>query len=287
MFRSLSQSWEFSKMSYKLIGQHKHLLIFPMVSSLAAALVTISFILPLWQTGQLAEWLTFLDEETATSADPMMYVTAFLFYFCNYFAIVFFNSGLVACVMRIMNGQEAPVSYGMGVALKRLPQIAGWALVSAVVGVILKAIENSHKKAGRVISALFGAAWTAVTYFVIPVVVVDGVGPVEAFKRSTGTLKSTWGTALSGNFSLGFLSFLVMLPVVLVLFALGALMASLQSPLGMAAVVVLGVVLLVVAMAVTGAADMVFKAFLYAHATGKSIPAEIDTSRFDDAFRQR
>jgi hypothetical protein len=287
MFRSLSQSWEFSKMSYKLIGQHKHLLIFPMVSSLAAALVTISFILPLWQTGQLAEWLTFLDEETATSADPMMYVTAFLFYFCNYFAIVFFNSGLVACVMRIMNGQEAPVSYGMGVALKRLPQIAGWALVSAVVGVILKAIENSHKKAGRLISALFGAAWTAVTYFVIPVVVVDGVGPVEAFKRSTGTLKSTWGTALSGNFSMGFLSFLVMLPVVLVLFALGALMASLQSPIGLAAVVVLGVALLVVAMAVTGAADMVFKTFLYAHATGKSIPAEIDTSRFDDAFRKR
>ena len=48
--------------------------------------------------------------------------------------------------------------------MKRLPQIVGWSLVSAVVGVILKAIENSNKKAGRLVSALFGAAWTAVTY---------------------------------------------------------------------------------------------------------------------------
>ena len=287
MFMSLSRSWDFSKMSYRLIGQHKHLLIFPLVSTMAALIVSLSFALPMWQTGQLAEWLELMGDESTARGDVMMYVMAFLFYFCNYFTIVFFNTGLVACVMRIMNGEEAPVSYGMGMAFKRMPQILGWALVSAVVGVLLKAIENSNKKAGLFISSLFGAAWTAVTYFVVPVVVVDGVGPIEAFKRSMSTLKSTWGTALAGNFSMGFLAFLVMLPIILGMFALGWLMISMQSMVGLIIVGVVGVVLMVMATAVTGAADMIFKTYLYAYATGKSIPAEVDTGCFRDAFRQR
>ncbi len=287
MFASLSRSWEFSKMSYKLLGQHKHLLVFPMVSTLAAAVVTLSFILPMWQTGQLAEWIELLDDESVAGGDAMMYVTAFLFYFCNYFVVIFFNSGLVACVLRIMNGEEAPVSYGMSMAFKRMPQILGWALVSAIVGVVLKVIENSNKKAGRFISAIFGAAWTAVTYFVIPVVVVEGVGPVEAFKRSMQTIKSTWGTALAGNFSMGFFAFLVMLPVFLGLFALMWLVGAAQSLAGLIAFGVVAVILFVIAAAITGAADMIFKTYLYAYATGKTVPADLDTARFEDAFRQR
>lgn len=287
MFRTFARSWEFSKMSYKLLAQHKHLLVFPLISTLAASVVTLSFALPMWQTGQLATWLEFLDEESIASADPIMYVTAFLFYFCNYFVIIFFNSGLVACVLRIMNGEEAPVSYGISMAFKRLPQILGWALVAAVVGVVLKAIEKSNKKAGRFVSMLFGAAWTAVTYFVIPVVVVDGVGPVEAFKRSMRTIKATWGTALAGNFSMGFFAFIVMLPVMLGLMALMFLMVSLQSLAGMIAVGIVAVLLIFLSAAITAAADMIFKTYLYAYATGKTVPAEIDTARFSDAFSPR
>jgi hypothetical protein len=178
-------------MSYRLLGQHKRLILFPTVSSIAAVLVIASFVLPLWRTGQLEQWMAFMDEESMSEGNPMMYVTAFLFYFCNYFVIVFFNSALVACVMKIINGESAPVSYGLSFALKRLPQILGWALVSAVIGVILKAVENSNKKAGALIASLLGSAWTALTYFVIPVIVIDGVGPVEAFKRSVKTMKTT------------------------------------------------------------------------------------------------
>ena len=287
MFRSLSRSWEFSKMSYRLIGQNKQLLVFPIISTLAALLVSASFLLPLWHSGQLSEWLTFMDEESAAVGDPMMYITAFLFYFCDYFVIVFFNAALLACVMRIMNGEEAPISYGVGMAMKRLPQITGWALLSAVVGVVLKAIEKSNDKVGRIVSALFGSAWTAVTYFVVPVVVVEGAGPVAAFKRSLNTLKTTWGTALVGNFSLGFLAFLVMLPVLLIVFALGWMALSAGSIVGLIAVGSLAVLLIVVATAFTGAADMVFKGLLYTYATGKSLPENIDMDGFDDAFRSR
>ena len=287
MFASLSRSWEFAKMSYSLLGQHKRLILFPIISSIAAFLVMASFVLPLWQTGTLAEWSQFMDEETASQGDVMVYVIAFLFYFCNYFVIVFFNTGLIACVLKIVNGEEATVSYGVAFAGKRLPQILGWALVSAVVGVILKAIENANEKAGRIVSAILGSAWTALAYFVVPVIVVDGVGPVEAFKRSAKTLKSTWGTALVGNFSLGFFSFLITLPVILVLIGLFALAMMGKSVVGMIAVGVLAVPVLMIVAGITSAANSVFRTYLFVYATGRTMPANVDTSRFADAFRSR
>ena len=287
MFATLSRSWGYARMSYGLVWNNKRLMLFPMISSVAALLVTASFALPLWQAGVLAEWSHLMEADSAVRGNAAIYITAFLFYFCNYFVIVFFNTGLIACALAIINGERASVSYGLSFAVRRLPQIFGWALFSAVIGVALKAIEKSNKKAGAIVAAILGSAWTALTYFVIPVIVLDGVGPIEAFKRSVRALKSTWGTALVGNFTLGFFAFLVMLPLILVLVVLFGVAAAGGSVVGMVAVGVLAVPLIVLAAAATSAADMIFKAYLFTYATGRSVPADVDSSMFAEAFRPR
>lgn len=287
MFASISRSWQFAKMSYSMIWIHKRLLVFPVISSIAAVLVMASFILPLWQTGQLVDWLEFLDEETVTQADPFMYVTAFLFYFCNYFVIVFFNVGLVSSVMRIMNGGSASVGYGLSFALRRLPQIFGWALISAIIGVLLKAIENSNKRAARIVVAILGSAWTALTYFVIPVIVVEGYSPIKAFRESTSILKKSWGTALVGNFSLGTIGFFLALPLILVLFFVFGAAFNSENIYAIGAAVVFAVISVAMLAATTAAADGIFKVYLYTWATGRSLPEDVDADSFDYAFRQR
>jgi hypothetical protein len=285
MFATFSRSWEFARMSYRLLAHQKKLILFPLISSIAAILVTASFILPLWQTGSLAEWMQFMDEDAIAQGDTAMYIAAFLFYFCNYFVIVFFNTGLIACVLKIMNGEDASVGYGLSVAMRRLPQVFGWALVSAVVGVLLSMIENSNKRAAAFISAILGSAWTALTYFIVPVIVVEGVGPIEAFKRSVGTLKSTWGTALVGNFTLGMISFLLMLPVIVVLVGLFWVAESSGSDFAMIVATVIAVPLVLMSVSITTTADTIFKTYLYSYATGRTLPADIDPSEFSEAFR--
>jgi hypothetical protein len=168
---------------------------------------------------------------------------------------------------------------------RRLPQILGWAFVSAVIGVLLRTVENAHKDAGRIVARLLGSAWTALTFFVVPVLVLDGVGPLKAIKRSTVTLKSTWGEALAANISLGFLAFLLMLPVVLA--CAGVLVVARNSGNGplMAGALTAGVVLMVAVSAVTSAADVVLKALLYNYATDRSVPADVDGALFEQAFR--
>lgn len=286
MFESLSRSWDFTKLSYGLLREHKHLTVFPLLSTTATFLVLASFALPLWGLGLFEEWSAAMDSTSEQSQDTAMYVTAFLFYFCNYFVIVFFNSALCACVLEILERGDASVGFGLKFALRRIHSIFGWALVSAVIGMLLKALER-NQRSGRFIAAILGSAWTAMTFFVIPIIVTDGVGPIKAFKRSMKTLKSTWGTALMGNLSMGLIAFLLMLPV----FALGALLfwfaAQGQSEILWVVAILATVVMVIAAVAATATADGIFKAYLYAYASGRGLPDNVNTTEFAEAFRSK
>jgi len=278
MFKTLSRSWEFAKLSYRTVLDHKHLMLFPVFSTIATVLVVASFGIPLWGSGQIETWMNEADQGAASN-DPWIYVTLFLFYFCNYFVIVFFNTALVASTMNIMEDGKGEVRFGLSFAMRRIHSILGWALVSAVVGVILKTLER-NEKIGRFVVSLIGSAWTALAFFVIPVIVTDGVGPIEAFKRSVRTLKSTWGTALMGNFSMGAIGFLITLPILLI-------GAALWYAAGPVAALAVAIPLFFLAAAATGAADAIFKAYLYTYATGRALPEDVDAGLMREAFRSR
>jgi len=283
MFEAFSRSWAYAKTSYGILWDHKRLIVFPILASAAALVVLASFLVPLQGSGALQRWLAAADDETAAAGRTGMYVTAFLFYFCNYFVIVFFNSALIGSTTMWLNGQTPTLAGGLRLAGRRVVQILCWAAVSAVVGVLLRMAE-SNRKAGRVVALILGSAWTALTYFVVPVIVIDGLGPVGAFKQSLRTLRKTWGTALVGNFSLGLLGILVMLPV----FLLAGLLIYAAAGVGWGAaavvLVVLAVALVAAGAATISAADTVFKALLFSYATERPVPEAVDTSRFADAF---
>ncbi|MEO0510887.1 MAG: DUF6159 family protein [Verrucomicrobiota bacterium] len=278
-FRTWSRSWEFAKLSYGTLRDHKHLIVFPVISTAATILVLMSFLLPLKLTGTLDTWLASIDSAEGAPEDLSMYIATFAFYFCNYFAIVFFNTALIASVMDIFEGGKGNLSFGLKFAAKRIHAIFGWALVSACVGMILNALER-NEKIGRFVASLIGSAWTALTYFVIPVIVSEGLGPVAAIKESMNVLKKEWGTALTGNFSMGTFAFLLLLPVIALGFLLGM---SLGPALAIAVCVPLGIL----AVLISTTADAIFKAYLYSYATGKTLPDNIDTYGMRDAFSQR
>src|SRR5262249_48661246 len=124
---------------------------------------------------------------------------------------------LVSCAVMRFNGQEPTLGDGFRAAASRLPQILAWSLVSATVGVVLKVIENANEKVGQFISAILGTAWSVVTFFVVPVLVIEKVGPFQAVARSLAILKKTWGEALVGGIGLGLFKFLLLLPGFLLL----------------------------------------------------------------------
>lgn len=278
-FDRLSTGMDLAGSSWRVLRAHKQLVVFPALSGLACLLVLSSFALPFLAHPQ---WLNFLDPQAGFRVPPWAYAVAFAYYFCTYFVIVFFNSALVSCAVLAFNGEEPTLSDGLRAAVSRLPQILAWAAVSATVGVLLKVIENAHEKAGQIVSALLGTVWTVITFFVVPLLVVERLGPFAAIKRSTSILRKTWGESLGGNMGIRFFLFLLALPGIL-LGVVGVVLMG-QVPLAGLALLALAGIYFLVHVAVASAVDGIFLAAIYQFAACGRAPRGFRRSSMEEAF---
>ena len=222
-----SRTTSLMRASWNVLKQDKELLLFPLLSGICCVLVLASFAGPIlamtdWQaasesvTASAAQTLG--GSEGSLTAEQALHILGlFLFYCCNYFVIVFFNAGLIACAQIRMEGGDPTVGDGLRAAWARLPAIAGWAVLAATVGMVLRMIEERSNLVGRIVAGLLGMAWSLTSFLVVPILVIENEGPVGALQRSAAMLKKTWGEQIIGNFSFGFIFLLLALPGVLFL----------------------------------------------------------------------
>jgi hypothetical protein len=279
MFTRIANGWELAKESLRVLRMDKELLVFPMVSGVSCLLVLASFAAPLWNS----QYVKLILEDRQIPRDPVAWLIVFAFYFVNYFVIVYFNAALIACAIIRFKGGDPTVADGFRAATQRLPQILAWVLVSATVGLILKAIESQSEKVGQIASSLLGAAFSIATYFVVPVLVVEQTGPFEAVSRSLAVLKRTWGEALSANFGIGFIVFLMMLPGIGGLVLGGYFFVAGQVALG-AVLVAAGMFVLIVMSLVSSALDAIILAALYLYAADGTVPSHFNDGLLHEAF---
>ena len=120
----------------------------------------------------------------------------FIFYVTTTFVVIFFNAALIAAANEHFQGNPSGLGVGIRLATRRIPQILGWALLAATIGTVLRLISERAGLVGKIVIALVGMVWTIASYFAVPAVVVEGVGPIKALKLSVHTLKETWGESL-------------------------------------------------------------------------------------------
>jgi hypothetical protein len=111
------------------------------------------------------------------------------------------------------------------------------------------------------------------------VLVFEGVGPIEAMKRSGGLFRQRWGEQLVGNGSIGLLLLLASGICAFVAFLLG----TVALPLG----VVFAVLAFALLVSVGSAVTCIFNAALYRYAVSGGVSAPFKDEDFSGAFRQR
>ncbi|HYC38518.1 MAG TPA: DUF6159 family protein [Usitatibacter sp.] len=198
MFERFSRSWSLVRASASVLAKDKELLVFPLISSAALLLVLAGFALPVIGLGGL-DGISGRQEDLP----PMAYVVAFLFYFCQYFVIFFFNAALVGAVMIRLDGGDPTVKDGLRIASSKVAVIAGYAFIAATVGMLLRVIQERVGFIGKIVVSLIGFGWTLATYLVVPVLVHRDVGPWEAVRESAALLRETWGENVIGRAGIG------------------------------------------------------------------------------------
>lgn len=290
MFERIRRGFAMAGASWAVLKAHPKLVVLPILSTLAFCTLTAAAFLPVvayYADGQVERL-----PDTVRADDWALYAAGFAFYVAASFIIVFFNAALVFCALEAFEGRTPTLARGIGAASRRLPQIFAWSLVAATVGLALSALRSFLRDRLGILGAILGGltevAWNVVTYFVAPILVVEGVGPIEAIKRSSSVIKKTWGEALSGESGMGFVAFLFMLPAVLVIVAVvwpggreGASPAIIIGGMTLVALYLLAVAL------VFAALGAIFRAGAYIYATTGEPPTGVDRALLQTAFDRR
>jgi hypothetical protein len=165
------------------------------------------------------------------------------------FLVIYYNVILAAAANDALEGREPDMDAAKAAARNRIPMIAGWALVSAIVSVLLSVLRDRGGLPGRIAASLGAAIWGLVTFLVIPVLALEGVGPITAIKRSGTLVRQRWGQQVTGNFVIGGISGIATV-VGVVIAALGVFLLS----GGTAGGAILGGLLVLVGLAIAIAA---------------------------------
>ena len=258
MFRTIGNTWQITKLSWKVLQLDRELIFFPIMGTLGAIVVGVI------AAGVFAGTGTFDRLGSGeTEFNVVDLVVTLVAYFGGLYMVIFFNAALVAAARERLEGGDPNVMSGIRAVRGMWLAILGWTIITGTVGLILQALqsmarENSHgvmRIVAIIIVSLLQTAWAYITFFVIPVLVVERVGPISAIRRSGRLLRQSWGEQLTASFSF-FLIYLLALLIV----AIPVVVLIFLWPVGS---IIVGVILGGIALASVAAMEGIFKAALY------------------------
>jgi hypothetical protein len=201
------------------------------------------------------------------------------------FLSAFFNVALAAAAAASFDGRPIGVRDALGISWKRVGRIAQWSLLAAGVGLVLEQIASRIPGAGRLASWLLGAVWSLATIFAIPLLALEGAGPLETAKESVQLIKGKWGEGITGLVSINIWTAFVMVPVG-IMFGVGIAIWP-QSPTAGVALIAVAVGAILLVSALSLATRQVFCVALYRYANGSPDTGDFAVADLEDPFRRR
>jgi hypothetical protein len=274
----IARSWELAKASWGVLQADKELIVFPILSTVAVTLVMVSFAVPMFLAGMFEAGFARTGELPILGT-----LLGFVFYVLQYTIIFYCNSALVGAAMIRLKGGDPTLRDGFAIANRHFASIVGYALLAGTVGIILRSIARRGLVA-RLVASLFGVAWSIATFLAVPVLVVEGVGPIEAVKRSTHLLKQTWGEQIAGSIGLGAALGLVFFVGLLLFGGALTLAVASHSPALIVGVVAFFVLAGVLTSLVGSALSAIYTAAVYRYATDGEAGGMFDPELVRGAF---
>lgn len=271
--------FHFAGASWRIVRTEPSLAVFPLLSVAFALAYILAVVLPLGVLGAVV-----LGDGDASLIGIILLI---VFMLGASIGATFFGVAAAHNASEVMDGRDPTLGGGIAMARRRFGVIVQWALVNATVGILLQIIgEKAGPIAGALIQALGGAAWGIASFFAIPILALEGLGPFATLKQSASIVRQKWGESLVGGAAIGIVTFLIALAGI-GLIVLGVLTGSngvwgLGGPL-----VGLGVLVVVVAMVVGQIIGAVFRVVVYRYATSGAIAPGFDEAELQQVFRPR
>lgn len=267
--------------AWSVISKDKELVALPVLSSIFAMIACLPFL-------GAAYWIA---RPHGQSAPAGVYTLSIIIMFFGTWAAttvsVFFQVALVSAVFERVEGGDPTIGSALAAAWRDIGRIIQWAFVASVVAFIIQLIKRrAGGVAGEILGTLAGIAWAVASLFVVPIIVAQGLGPIDAVKESAALIGRTWGKALRAGLRFGITQFLVMLvPFAVLLMGLGLVISgSTATVIGGGALIAIGILGFVCVGVFFSALGTALNAMLYRYAVGLPVPG-IDEDLLANAFK--
>lgn len=265
--------WKLTQECFGILRNSRELMILPIVGAFASFIVTILFSLPLAFADRLENEL-------------LIVLMLFAYYFVQQLTVLFTSSALLHMVVQTFKGEKPTLADGIAFSVSRLDKIVSWACLGGVVGVILNRLDkgSEESKVRRFLIKMVGGAWSLVSYFAFPVLVLEGLGPKEALRRSIALILDAWGPRKRATQGFQMISFLAILAGSVVLMIGVALTQYTGALIWLCVSVGLLVPYAFFGTFLIISLKQIFRAALYVYATDSTVELPISKPMLEGAF---
>jgi hypothetical protein len=269
----IARSWRLTRAAWQVVREDRSLLVLAGVSAITGGIgLALIFILAgSFDKGHLK------GDDLALFALILAYPLTLI--------SVFFNTAIAAAAAAALDGRHLTVGEALAVPARKLGTIALWALIAAVVGVVLEQLSSRLPLGGSIAARLVGVGWSLASLFAIPVIALEDCSAPEALKRSAHVVKKRWGEGIGGSLIIGAWTAIAVLGVIVV-FAVAAV-ATNDVPAVRDAVIVVGVLALAAVVALQLVVRQTFAVALYRYATDGTAPGPFHEHDLQSPFGRK
>lgn len=195
----LKRSWLLTRITLRIVFTHdRELLVFPIVNFLLVVGASLTS--------------NFVVSRTASTVNVRMHTDSGVFA-AVFLLLLLTNTMFGMCITHTtrvrLEGGDASLWQSLKYGLRNYHRALAWMMCSIAAAMLLSSLRKSGDKVGvvgrwllRPIASLLEVAWGIAKLLVIPAIVYEGHGPIDALKASVQAIKRTWGEALTRH--LGF-----------------------------------------------------------------------------------
>lgn len=267
------------KGSWAVLRQDKELMLLPVIGLAVMIVVALVLLIPLITVFTALETTNEFTGASELSGGGS--ALAFVLILAGYYLLTLINQvfagGVVHGAYTRMTGGDPTVMSSIKAAGSKTKQLIPWAIATGTVGLLLDALRDKGF-IGKIIAGFISFAWKTATFLVLPILVIEGLGPRDAYNRSRQLMSGRWGESASATFGFILIGFVASLPALFLIFIGGQLGGSGFILIGLA------FVWLAVTSVVINTLTGVMRAALYLYTVSGEVPADFQGVGLESAF---
>ena len=280
MFERLRAGWRLAKEVRQSVSKDKSMYIFPIASGLLGVFIFL-----------FTMFMVFFGFSTtvSNSIDITFILAFFIASIVVMFTTTYFLLAMLIAYRSFNSGSPISFRTALSKTWEYKKYALEWAIFYTIIVTIIRAIESRIRGIAGILIGVIGALTiTIATFFAVPAILEEKVGPIKAIESSIHTIRRNFGMTFGGVAYVDLYTLIFILLGFFLIIGSIFIMGSLALPLVFILLILaVGIILIVFGLILKFTYMNVLKFILYDYFNGKGLPQGFDETTINTAMKRK